>query len=138
MGLLKQMKDMKTMVEAAPAMVDQATALGAQAREMGAAQQASMGQMGQMGQMGSMPGPMDPNDPMLAPIAGVDLARYAQLSKAIGHYGLRTQEQIDDYVMRAGHTVADWQQASDGWNARFKANTGLSMLYAQHFSAVVL
>ena len=130
MGLFKQMKDMKTMVNAAPAMVEQATALGAQAREMQAAQQVGMGQVG------SMPGPVDPNDPMLVPIAGIDLARYAQLSKAIGHYGLRSQEQIDEYMTNAGHTPAAWQEASDGWNARFKTNTGLSMLYAQHFSAV--
>ena len=128
MGLFKQMKDMKTMVNAAPAMVDQAMALGAQAQQMGAAQ---------MGAMGGMPGPVDPNDPMLAPIAGIDLARYAQLSKAIGHYGLRSAEQIDEYMTRAGHTPEAWQEAYDGWNARFKANMSLSMLYAQHFNAVV-
>ena len=132
MGLFKQMKDMKTMVNAAPAMVDQSMALAAQAQQMGAAQQAAAGPVG------SMPAPIDPNDPMLAPIAGVDLARYAQVSKAIAHYGLRTQDQIDEYLTRAGHTPADWQAASDGWNARFKTNTGLSMMYAQHYGAVVL
>ena len=129
MGLFKQMKDMKTMVNAAPAMVDQAMALGAQAQQMGAATGAAMG---------GMPGPVDPNDPMLAPIAGIDLARYAQLSKAIGHYGLRSAEQIDEYMTRAGHTPEAWQEAFDGWNARFKANMSLSMLYAQHFNAVQL
>jgi hypothetical protein len=133
MGLFKQMKDMKTMVNAAPAMVDQAMALGAQAQQMGAAQQAAMG-----AQMGGMPGPVDPNDPMLAPIAGIDLQRYAQLSKAIGHYGLRSAEQIDEYMTRAGHTPEAWQEAYDGWNARFKANMSLSMLYAQYFNSVVL
>ena len=132
MGLFKQMKDMKTMVDAAPAMVDQAMALGAQGQQMAAAQQSAMGPVG------SMPAPVDPTDPMMAPIAGIDLARYAQVSKAIAHYGLRTQDQIDDYVVRAGHTLDDWQQASDGWNARFKSNTGLSMMYAEHYGAAVL
>jgi len=132
MGLFKQMKDMKTMVDAAPAMVDQAMALGAQAQQMGAAQ------AGAVGAMGAMPGPVDPNDPMLAPIEGIDLARYAQLSKAIGHFGLRSAEQIDEYMTRAGHTPEAWQAAYDGWNARFRQNMSLSMLYAQHFNSVQL
>ena len=85
-----------------------------------------------------MPGPSTPTTRCWPRSRGVDLARYAQLSKAIGHYGMRSQEQIDEYVTRAGHTPEAWQEAFDGWNARFKVNTGLSMLYAQHFSAVVL
>lgn len=130
MGFFKQIKDMNATVKAAPGMIQQAQALGAQAQQMAAAQQAAMG----VG--GGMPAPIDPNDPILAPIAGIDLARYAQLSKAIGHYGLRSQEQIDDYMTRAGHTPEAWQEAYDGWNARFKANMSLSTLYAQHYNAV--
>ena len=37
MGMLKRMKDMRDMVEAAPGMVQQAQQLGAQAQEMAAA-----------------------------------------------------------------------------------------------------
>ena len=37
MGLFKQMKDMKNVVEQAPDMINQAQQLGAQAQEMGAA-----------------------------------------------------------------------------------------------------
>ena len=96
-----------------------------------------MGASKQMKDM-SLPAPVDPNDPLLAPIAGIDLARYAQVSKAIAHYSLRTQEQIDDYLTRAGHLPTDWQAAADGWNARFKTNTGLSMMYAEHYGAVAL
>jgi hypothetical protein len=85
-----------------------------------------------------VPGPVADDDPMLEPIAGIDLGRYAQLTKAIGHYGLRTQAQVDDYVARAGHSPEDWRAAYDGWNARFKANVALSMLYAERFHAVAL
>src|SRR4051812_11384818 len=46
MGFLKQMKDMKKTVEAAPGMIQQAQALGAQAQQMGAAQQAQYGGYG--------------------------------------------------------------------------------------------
>ena len=128
MGLFKQKTDMKTVVEAAPGLVAQAQQMGAQAQQMG---QAGMGSMG-------MPAPVDPDDPMLTPIEGIDLMRYAQLSKAIGHYQLRSQDQIDDYVRSAGHTPEAWQAAYDGWNARFKANMSLSTLYAQYFNSVQL
>jgi hypothetical protein len=134
-GLFKQMKDMKTTVEAAPGLVSQAQQMGAQAQAM---QAANAQAMGQMGLAGGMPAPVDPNDPMLAPIEGIDLLRYAQLSKAIGHYQLRSQEQIDDYMRSAGHTPEAWQAAYDGWNARFRANMSLSTLYAQYFNSVQL
>jgi hypothetical protein len=132
MGLFKQMKDMKTMVEAAPALVAQAQQVGAQVQAMHAA---NAQVMGQMGMPGGMPGPIDPADPVLAPIAGIDLARFAQISKAIGQHRLHTQEQIDDCARACGYTPEAWQAAYDGWNARFKANMALSTLYAQHYSA---
>ncbi|MGH9138647.1 MAG: hypothetical protein ACRD0G_16650 [Acidimicrobiales bacterium] len=83
----------------------------------------------------SLPAPTDPNDPALQPIGGVDLARYAQLSKAIGVHGLRSQDQIDQYLVSAGLTPEVWQAAYDGWNERFEANMSLSMLYAQYYQA---
>lgn len=64
MGFLKQMKDMKKTVEAAPGMIQQAQTLGAQAQQMAAAQQQA-GAMG-AGQYGAgiqanpnVPGGMD-------------------------------------------------------------------------------
>ena len=130
MGMFKQMKDMKTMVQAAPGMVAEAQQMQAQAQQMQAAQAAAT-----PGMVGGMPAPIAPDDPILAPIAGIDLPRYAQLSKAVGVHGLKNQEQIDDYMTRAGHSPEAWQQAYDGWNERFKANMSLSTLYAQYFNA---
>ena len=126
MGLFKGMKDMKDAVAGAPGMIDQAQQMQANA----AAYQANMGMAG------GVPQQIDPNDPILAPIAGIDLMRYAQLSKAIGHYQLKTQEQIDQYMQSGGHSPEDWQAAYDGWNERFKANMSLSALYAQYFGSV--
>jgi hypothetical protein len=85
-----------------------------------------------------LPGPLAADDPLLAPIAGIDLARYAQLSKAVSHYGLRTQAEVDAYVERAGHTPAAWQEASAGWTSRFRASTALSVLYVEQVGAVVV
>lgn len=135
MGLFKQMKDMKTMVEAAPALVAQAQQVGAQVQAMHAANAQAMGSMGMPG---GMPGTIDPADPALAPIAGIDLARYAQISKAIGQRQLTTQEQIDDLVRSCGFTPEAWRTAYEGWNARFTGNMALSTLYAQHYSAALV
>ena len=55
MGIFKQMKDMKDMVNAAPGLVEQAQQMGAQAQQMAAAQRAAaQAQMGQYG--GAQPG----------------------------------------------------------------------------------
>lgn len=85
-----------------------------------------------------LPPPLADDDPILAPIAGIDLGRYAELTRAIGHYGLRTQAEVDDFVTRAGHPPAAWHEAHAGWNARFKSSTSLAVLYAERFRAVHL
>jgi phage-related minor tail protein len=55
MGIFKQIKDMKDMVNAAPALVEQAQQMGAQAQQMAAAQQAAaQARMAQFG--GGQPG----------------------------------------------------------------------------------
>lgn len=78
MGFLKQMKDMKKTVEAAPGMISQAQALGAQAQQMGAAQQAAMGQ--QYGAMGAMGGGItaNPNVPGGMDFGGIGANAQAQ------------------------------------------------------------
>jgi hypothetical protein len=118
MGFLKQMKDMKNTLHEAPGMIDQARQLGAQAQQMQAAAAA-------------MPGVgaaqiVSPEE--LEPIAGISLERYAQLAKAVGARKLQGTE-LDSFLVGNGHNAGDWQAAYDGWNARMKANMGLSTRY---------
>jgi hypothetical protein len=128
MGLFKGLRDMKDMVEGAPAQIAAAQQAGAAAQAYGATAQAAG--------MGGMPGtaPMNPNDPAMAPIEGIDINRYAQLSKAIGHFQLKTSEQIDQYMTSQGVTPEAWQAAYDGWTERMKGNMQLAVQYGQLYN----
>lgn len=117
MGLFKQVKDMKSMVAAAPAMLDQAQQLQAHGMQLQAAQQAALG---------------DPGAPIaggqLDPIAGISLEEYARIAKTIGERRL-DQAGIEALVQGLGHTPEAWQAAYDGWNARFKGDMALSVRF---------
>ena len=79
MGLFKQMKEMKNVVAAAPAMMQQGQALAASAQAMQAAQ---MGQMQQAIAYNQQVGqPIAPEH--LTAINGVDLPTYAWIGKQV-------------------------------------------------------
>ena len=89
MGIFKQMKDMKDMVNAAPGLVEQAQQMGAQAQQMAAAQQAAaQARMAQYG--GAQPGAFGqqaaPTGPDFEPIDGVSLEQFAAVGKAVAAY----------------------------------------------------
>jgi hypothetical protein len=124
MGIMKSIKDMKTMAAAAPGMFDQAQQLKDNAEQLQAANAAAYGS----GVAGA-PTPAAAVDPVaLAPLNGITLEEYARIAKTIGEKGL-DQAGTEALVQRIGHTVADWQGASDGWNERFKGNTALSVQF---------
>lgn len=82
----------------------------------------------------TLPGPLDPDDPVLAPIAGIDLARFAQLTRAIARYGFAGVDDVEAYVQRAGHSAEAWREAHAGWTARFRADMRVALQYAEHFN----
>jgi hypothetical protein len=126
MGFLKQMKDLKNTVHEAPGMIAQAQQLGAQAQALQAATAA-------------MPGVGTPyivTPAELEPIAGISLERYAQLAKAVGTRRLQGLE-LDAFLVGNGHNATDWQAAYDGWNARMKANMGLSTQFGTLYQSAV-
>lgn len=124
MGFLRDMKDMKKTVEAAPGMVAQARELGAQAQQMAAAQQAASAQA-QAAAMGSMgTGSTTISDTELAPIAGVSLELYADISKGLAAYGY-DQSKAVEVAASKGVSAESWQEALDGWNARITANRAI-------------
>jgi hypothetical protein len=65
----------------------------------------------------------------LAPISGISLERYAQLSKALGARGLEGAA-VAAFLAGQGHTRLEWQTAADGWNARMKTNAALLTHFA--------
>ena len=83
MGLFKQMKDMKNMVEQAPGVIAQAQQTAAQAQEYAVAQQAAAQQAAQQA-MAATDTAADAGTGNFAPINGVTLEQYAALCKQLG------------------------------------------------------
>ena len=123
MGLFKQMKDMKATVAAAPEMINQAQQLGANAQAQAMAMQASMTQVATA--------PVATTGADFAPIAGVSLDLYAQISKDLAGVGY-DQSQAAGLAAARGVPADAWQAALDGWNARMQTNPAV----ARQFNAL--
>lgn len=118
MGLFKQLKDAKAMVNAAPGLIDQAQQLQTQTQQWAAAQQAAAHTSQNQGttpQAGMQVGPD------FEPIASVSLELYAQICKELAPYG---EDQTGALQVVASHGISpeNWETALTGWSARMKAN----------------
>ena len=131
MGMLKRMKDMRDMVEAAPGMVAQAQQLGAQAQQMAAAQQAAAAaqQAAYQAQAGGYPGAA-PAGADFEPIAGVSLDQYVAVSKGVSAYGY-DQSKLVDVAASKGIAAFAWDTASRGWNERIQRNPAVAQRFNQ-------
>ena len=131
MGMLKRMKDMRDMVEAAPGMIQQAQQLGAQAQQMAAAQQAAMQAQYQAGpyqgaaNQGAAPAGAD-----FEPIAGVSLDQYVAVSKGVAAYGY-DQAKLVDVAAAEGIAASAWDLAYRGWNERIQGNPAVAQRFNQ-------
>ena len=145
MGIFKQIKDMKDMVNAAPGMVEQAQQMGAQAQQMAAAQRAAaQAQMGQMGQFGAAAaggfgqqngfGQPAPAGPDFEPIDGVSLEQFAAVGKAVAAYNY-DGTRLPEIAASKGIPAAAWESAARGWNERMLANPAVAQRYNQLYRA---
>ena len=131
MGMLKRMKDMRDMVEAAPGMVAQAQQLSAQAQQMAAAQQAAY-QAQAAGTAGVQPGAAEGAD--FDPIAGVSIEQFAAVSKGVAAFGYDPNK-LPEIAASRGIAPADWQAAHQGWNERIKRNRAVAQRFNQLYRA---
>jgi hypothetical protein len=144
MGIFKQMKDMKDMVNAAPGLVEQARQMGAQAQQMAEAQraaaQAQMGQYGaqQAGAFGQQAGAFgqqaEPTGPDFEPIDGVSLEQFAAVGKAVAAYNYDGSK-LPEIAASKGIPAFAWESASRGWNDRMLANPAVAQRYNQLYRA---
>jgi hypothetical protein len=137
MGIFKQMKDMKDMVNAAPGLVEQARQMGAQAQQMAAAQQAAaQSRMAQYG--GAQPGGFGqqgaPAGPDFEPIEGVSLAQFAAVTKAVAAYNYDGSK-LPEIAAAKGIPGYAWDTACNGWNERIKSNPDVAGHYNQLYRA---
>ncbi|MGN6220442.1 MAG: hypothetical protein ACTHNQ_13150 [Microbacterium sp.] len=123
MGIFKPLGDMGKLVSAAPALIDQANQLQAQAA---AYQQAAFAQQTAVA---------EPQPGALEPIAGVDLERYARISKGIAVYGYDASKL--PFVAASFGVASDaWEAAQAGWAARIQADRGVGRRFNELYAAV--
>jgi len=132
MGMMKRMKDMREMVNAAPDMVRQAQEMGAQAQQMAAAQQAAAqaqvtAAQAQQGGGFTQPGAA-PTGPDFEPIGGVSLEQFAAISKGVAAYNY-DQSKLVEVAASKGVDAGSWDSASRGWNDRIKANPAVAQRF---------
>lgn len=116
MGLFKDMKDT---LDATPQLIDQA----AQLQQNAMATQAAAQQ------------PVDLTDPAWAPIDGITLDKYAQLTAAMARQNLGTPDQAEAWLAAQGVVPGTWANVNVGWVNRMATNeavrTRYGVLYAQ-------
>ena len=128
MGLFKQLKDAKDMINAAPGMVAQAQQMAAQAQQMAAAQQAAM--QAQMAHAGGAQADVDPVGPDFEPIAGVTLDQFAAVSKGVAMFNY-DQSKLVAVAASKGIPASAWEAAHQGWNDRIKGNPAVARRFNQ-------
>jgi hypothetical protein len=143
MGIFKQIRDMKDMVNAAPGLVEQAQQMGAQAQQMAAAQRAAaQAQMAQYG--GAQPGvfgqqaafgqPAAPTGPDFEPIDNVSLDQFAAVTKAVAAFNYDGSK-LPQIAASRGIPACAWETACNGWNERIKSNPAVAQRYNQLYRA---
>jgi hypothetical protein len=129
MGLFKQMKDMKNVVEQAPEMVSQAQQLGAQAQEMQAAQMAAA-QAAQQQQLAANDAAAATGEGDFSPISGVSIEQYASICKQLGA-SAGDPAAAHAAAQAAGIGAAEWDAAAAGWAERMKGGTAVGQKFNQ-------
>lgn len=125
MNLFKQFGDMAEMVKAAPGLIDQANQLQAQSEQY--RQQMDI-QAVQAMTAAPQPGNLDP-------IAGVDLDRYARISKGIAAYGYDAAK-LPAVAAMFGIDERSWEIAAAGWASRIQCDRGVGRRFNEIYQAV--
>ena len=143
MGIFKQIKDMKDMVNAAPGLVEQAQQMGAQAQQMAAAQRAAAqaqmaqyggAQPGAFGQQAGAFGQQAEAGPDFEPINGVSLDQFAAVTKAVAAFNYDGSK-LAEIAASKGIPAYAWETACNGWNGRIKSNPAVAQRYNQLYRA---
>lgn len=132
MGLFKQMKDMKNVVEQAPDMINQAQQMGAQAQQMAAAQQAAA-QQAVAQQQAAVTAQAEAGGADFEPVAGVTIEQYAEISKELAAQG-NDQSKAAGIAASKGISVENWDSAVAGWNQRMQGNPAVGQRFNQLYT----
>ena len=140
MGLFKQIKDMKDMVESAPGMIESSQQLAANAQAQAAAYQAQAAQLqapgGAQAYVNNLNAGIngEPSADALKPINGVTLEAYTAIIKELGARG-NDQSLLPEIAASHGVKAADWDKAKEGWGARIKDDRALGSKFNALYTA---
>jgi hypothetical protein len=127
-GMFKQLRDAKDMINAAPGMVAQAQQMAVQAQQMAAASQAAA--QAQLPHAdGAEAGP-DPVGPDFEPIADVALDQFAAVSKAVAAFNYDPSK-LAGIAASRGIPAPAWEAAREGWNDRIRRNPAVARRFSQ-------
>jgi hypothetical protein len=132
MGLFKQMKDMKGVVESAPDMIRNAQALGAQAQEMQIAQQAAA-QQAMAQQAAATQAPVGTSS-TAASFGGVTMEQYATVCKRLNNAG-GTPDQAPAHAAALGISAESWAEAETGFTALMTSDPSAGSQFATLYVA---
>jgi hypothetical protein len=111
-------KDMKDTMKATPALINNAQQMQQNAMAM---QQAAYQ-------------PVDLNDPIWAPIEGITLDKYAQLTAAMARQNLGTPDQAQAWLETQGVAQGTWPNVNTGWVNRMATNESVRNRYGVLYS----
>lgn len=135
MGLFKQMKDMKNVVEGAPDMIKQAQEMGEQAQQMQMAQQAAAQQaMAQQQAAAAAAAPGAPGATAAASFGGVSMEQYATVCKRLNNAG-GTPDQAAAHAATLGISAENWAAAEQGFTALMQSDPSAGSQFAQLYAA---
>lgn len=140
---MNMFKSMIDTINAAPALIESANALAAQAQTQAAMTPAAYSAVGMPGTVGSQAAVNvanqqaygAPSAEALAPIAGVSLETYAEVSKGIAAFGYDTTKLVD-VAAGLGVSAADWAVAQEGWGARIQADRAVGSRFNELYTAL--
>jgi len=120
MNLFTAVKDMNSMMNAAPGLIESANRLAENAKVQQAQAQAPVAAS-------------EPSAAALAPIAGVDLPVYVRVSKGIAAYGYDASK-LPLVASAYGLSADNWALAQAGWAARIQNDATVGAKFNQLYA----
>lgn len=78
--------------------------------------------------------PVDLNDPMWAPIEGVTLDKYAEISAGLMKNGVMGLENVNKYAESMGVPAGAWQTVQNGWVAKMGQHEPVRVRYGNLYN----
>jgi hypothetical protein len=86
------------------------------------------------GQAAAANQPVDLNDPKWAPIHGVDVDKYAEISAGLQKHSVAGPENVAKFAEEQGVPEGKWQEVQVGWTQRMQQHEPVRLRYGNLYS----